>query len=117
MGLYKCGSSGGTKAAIGIVTGSSSSTTKVTLGFKPKQICIVQCSNSSSIPITGIVYDERYSTTKFVRVTQSTAYTDFSLGNSSGNNGLLSIDNDGFTFQKFTSSSLTNAYLRYFAIG
>lgn len=97
----------------GSVTLSTSSTTKVTLGFKPKYLAYRITNNSESNYVMNI-YDERYSTSASINAGTGTYMTNVAL-NGTTQNRLKSIDSDGFTINKTGSSSYTK--LEYFAIG
>lgn len=97
----------------GSVTLSTSSTTKVTLGFKPKYLALRITNNSESNYVMNI-YDERYSTSASINAGTNTYMTNVAL-NGTTQNRLKSIDSDGFTINKTGSSSYTK--LEYFAIG
>lgn len=100
LGLGKC------KA--GTATASSSVNTKVTLGFKPKYLCVL---NASALNARNIVYDETISTTNFAMSTSSSNCAITALGTTSSYR-LYSIDNDGFTLTKWNNNTI-----HYFAIG
>lgn len=96
------------KVKVGTCTNSSSSpaNVSVTLGFKPKYLCV---SYADSVVL---VYDERHSTTKHYRCTSTPGFSaQYSFGQSAGN-ALYSIDDNGFTLR-----SSANRTWNYFAIG
>ena len=92
----------------GSVTLSTSSQTSVTLGFKPKYLCVYSTNSYYSN-----IYDENVSTTSFIRATSSGPLLKAFNSNYSG--GLVSIDSSGFTLRATTSSVGTS--WKYFAIG
>ena len=98
----------GGKCKIGSFTWASSGTTKVTCGFKPKQLTII---NTTSLTTRNICYDERQSTTKFVMSTSGSNLTSYNIGDTSTWR-IKSIDDDGFTM----TTGNNNAMI-YFAIG
>jgi hypothetical protein len=110
--LYRCGTSGGGGSElvkVGTCTNSSSSTANVsvTLGFKPKYLCVAYSNNCV------LVYDERHSTLKYYRCTSTPGFDgQASFNQTSTGNTIQSIDNDGFTIR--SSGSRT---WNYFAIG
>ena len=91
-----------------IVTLNTSTSTKVTLGWTPKYVCVY----STSVYYSNI-YDEILSTTQYIRATSSGPLLKNMNTNYSG--GFVSIDNDGFTLRYTNSSAGTN--WGYFAIG
>lgn len=105
--LFRCGS-GSQKVKTGTVTLSTSSTTKVTLGFKPKYLC----AYSTSAYYSNIWLDTMASN-KYIRSTSSGPKMEDWGDNYTG--GLVSIDNDGFTLRK--SNSTGGLTYQYFAIG
>lgn len=107
MAYYRA-SGGSEKAASGSVTLSTSSTTTVSIGFKPKKLTVRQGTNTVGI------YDEEYSTTKYFRANTGAYLGAIDLGTTSANR-LYSINDDGFTYNKSNSSS--NVDLYYFAVG
>lgn len=109
--LYETQQSGGNISA-GTVTTSTSATTKVVCGFKPKYICVV-IFHSSSVFHT-LMYDEDYSSSTQLVGSTSTSSISYAVPTST-NNRLASIDNDGFTLNKYGSTFVGSGY--YFAIG
>lgn len=109
------GGSGAVQCKADSVELSTSTTTKVILGFKPKYLTCRIAADSTSLYALN-VYDERYSTTKFLYanstgtnvVNQNLPYT------GSGQQRIASIDNDGFTL---TKSNSTYKNCDYVAIG
>ena len=103
---------------VGVATVSGSSTTKITCGFKPKYIsALVRASASGSSSAIVNTYNEDYSTTKaYIGTTNTSAgyLTEYTIG-STGANKILSIDNDGFTLNTWTSAWVGPCY--YTAIG
>lgn len=104
MAMYECKVN---KVVRGTYTTSTSAKVKVTLGFKPKYIGIL--SSTSSIII---IYDERVSTSQFMRATSSYYSAFQNLGNTSTGR-LYSVDDDGFTINAHSSVQNFN----YVAIG
>lgn len=97
---------------IGKLTLSTSTTTKVTLGYKPKKLLIIHEQNSSTPTITPIqIYDEAVDPNSFKF--ESASETKNIPLPSTAINRLASIDDDGFTFNKATSSG---SLFRYVAI-
>lgn len=105
---YLYSSSGLGKCKAGTGTASSSANTKISLGFKPKYLCIF---SSSSLNARNIVYDETMSTTKFAMSTSSSNCTVYDLGTTNSFR-IYSIDNDGFTLTKWNNNAI-----HYFALG
>ena len=104
--LKKNGASiGSGKYAHGTFTTSTSATTKVTLGFKPKSLAIRISANMQ-------FYDESVSTTSFKFATNNVYLTNTNLGNTTTGR-LQSVDNDGFTVNK--SGGVVTGY--YSAVG
>lgn len=98
----KSGVSGGSaNYAHGTFTSSASTTTKVTLGFKPKSLAVMIVNNMN-------FYDESVSTTQFKFSTPTVYLTSVNLGNTTSGR-LSTVDNDGFTVNK-TSSAFTCYY-------
>ena len=67
-------SGGSANIAHGTFTISTSTTTKVTLGFKPKTLAVMISNNMN-------VYDESISTTQFKFATPTVYLTNVNLGN------------------------------------
>lgn len=88
--------SGGTTYS-DIISPSTSNRTKVTCGFKPNYIICI-----SSTPDQGFLYDADYSTT-VSRGFNGDGNENVSLGDTR-NGQLYSIDNDGFTMNKVSTS-------------
>lgn len=86
------------RTASGSVALSTSTSTKVTTGFRPKYVM----AYSSSNPSQGLCYNEDVSTTQF-RCFNSTGNANYNLGGST-NNFLYSINDDGFTINKASSA-------------
>lgn len=105
--LFRCGS-GSEKIKKATVTLSTSTSTKVTLGWKPKYVCVY-----STRAYYSSIYDEDLSTTQYIRATSSGPLLKNLDTNYSG--GFVSIDNDGFTL-RYTNSSAGAEWV-YFAIG
>ena len=95
----------------GTFTASTSTTTSVTLGFKPKYLAVYFPISSSAR--TMWIYDERISTSQYV-LGSSSVYASLSNIGSTSNYRLYSIDSNGFTCSKIGTAGVT-AY--YFAIG
>lgn len=97
---------------------TTSSTTSVNIGFTPKQLVIwTFFSSSASLLNSLIIYDIRFSTTKFVYAYNYSKYSlkDLNLTPSSSNYFYLyTIDEEGFTVIGSPQSG-TIGY--YFAIG
>ncbi len=100
---------GGTKTATGTVTLPTSGNVKVTTGFEPKYVCYFRSGTSY---IFAGIYDKDSDSSKWLRIgsSGSPAYKNFGTDNDAG---MVSIDSDGFTLRKYSSS--TTVY--YFAIG
>lgn len=114
MAFFRCssGGGGGSQTDTGSFSGSST-TYKLTLGFKPKQIFVYRYVSSS--PIWSMSYDENYSTTKYYKcIGSSSSITN--IGGSTSNYHIASIDNDGVTFA-FKDSTYAGYDWRYYAIG
>ena len=107
---YLYASSGLKKFKNGTFTMSSTSGTvdTVTLGFQPKYICMY--NNPTGTPTLMSVYDENFSTTKWIRVS-SLGIAVPNIGNSQNFN-INSITNTGFTTRAYNGATV-----RYFAIG
>lgn len=108
--LLRSGGGGGEKVANGTWKQSTTSRTKITLGFKPKYLAIQASAGSSASNM--IVYNIDVSPTSFKFASQGTYATDLNF-NSSTTGVLYSIDNDGFTMNKSDSAIA----LEYMAIG
>ena len=98
--------------AIGTFTASTSAQTTVSLGFKPKYLCIRQYS-SASAPYVVYICDERYSTTGY-QGAGTGAYLANQAYEQTNNNRIYKLTDDGFIFNKVASGT-TNC--DYFAIG
>lgn len=92
----------------GSVTLSTSSQTSVTLGFKPKYLCVYSTNSYYSN-----IYDENISTTSYIRATSSGPL--LKAFDSNYNGGLVSINSNGFTCRTCTTS--VGLTWKYIAIG
>ena len=101
-----------TEIVAGTFSTTSSSVTKVTLGFKPKLLIVGNESNYNHVK----VYNEEYSTTQFLQAstTGNMSYSNFTSA-SSASGSIASIDDDGFTISLVSSGSHTAK--RYIAVG
>jgi len=114
MALYRCMTSGsGVKYASGTLQGSTSSTTHINIGFKPKKLHIYGNYSTNSYNYQ-YAYDENLSTTQYLSNMASTPSVE-NLG-SGTNNRLASIDSDGFTMEK-QGSGVAGKTFCYVAIG
>lgn len=116
MAFIPCKIGGGAEeSSLGTLSYQSSSNFKVTLGFKPKALQVFIRGNDTNT-IT-MQYDENISTTKYVRnYTASTPQSSWqTIGSSSNQRRLWSIDDDGFTLTPNTDTSSPTIY--YSAIG
>ena len=122
--IYKVGASGylyATKQKIktGTVTLSTSATTYVNIGFKPKYIGLIVYKDDTHFTIS--VYNENISDSNTYRGTKNgstVTCASFALPTSSSTSNtskILSIDSTGFTIDKASSTFGTTA--KYFAIG
>lgn len=111
----RSGQGGGENVAIGTFTGSSSSNTKVTLGFKPKKLCYY--GDWTSAKKLMVEYDEDISTTTVLAGyrTSSNGFNQYTIG-ATNSNIPNSIDNDGFTIRPVLSD-FNGLTISYFAIG
>lgn len=115
MAFFRCSSGGGGTGSptdTGSFSGSST-TYKLTLGFKPKQIFIYRYVLSS--PVWSMSYDENYSTTKYYKCVSSNSSIQ-NIGVGSSNFHISSIDDDGVTFS-FKDSTYAGYNWLYYAIG
>lgn len=108
---------GGTlKTATGAFTGSTTNTTKITLGFKPKYLSVVGYTSTNQF-ITAI-YNEDVNSTKQLFSAKNGSAATITTENipftSTGQSRIKSIDDDGFTMQSMISYAV-NCY--YFALG
>lgn len=101
--------SGNVKVKTGTFYGGKNGRVNVNIGFKPKFLAILTSNTSSS---AMIIYNEELSTTQFHYAGASTYASMKNLGTSS-NYFLYSINDDGFTMNKYSTAS--DSY--YFAIG
>ena len=103
---------GGGQVATGTFTGSTSTTTTVSIGFQPKYLMVMNLNSSN---IGGInVYDEdALGSTNILTATTAVYVTKRSLPSTTLNT-IASISSTGFTYNK-VSSGYTTCY--YFAIG
>lgn len=103
------------ESSLGTLTYQTSSNFKVTLGFKPKALQVFMRGNDSNT-IT-LQYDENISTTKYVRnYTASTPQSGWqTIGSTTNQRRLWSIDDDGFTLTPNTDTSTPTIY--YSAVG
>jgi len=112
MALFRTGG-GGAKVKTGTFTTSTSATTSVNCGFKPKYLAIEVDGQTSSGTHMLWIYNADTSTSYSYYASASVYPSTRSLP-STANNTLASIDSNGFTFN-LTSSRARTA--RYFAIG
>lgn len=103
------------ESSLGTLSYQTSSNFKVTLGFKPKALQVFMRGNDSNT-IT-LQYDENISTTKYVRnYTGSSAQSGWqTIGSTTSQRRLWSIDDDGFTLTPNTDTSTPTIY--YSAVG
>lgn len=101
------------KVAIGSATMTTSASTTVTLGFKPKYLAC-RITNASQGNFVVNVYDERHSTTASVNAGTSSYLANVNLGNTTQNR-ITSITDTGFVINKSSQSGYL--VLEYFAIG
>ena len=101
---------GGNPTKTGSFSGSST-TYKLTLDFKPKQICIYRGDGTVWI----MSYDENYSTTKYYKCVGSSSSVP-NIGTGATNFHLASIDDDGVTLS-FKDSTYAGYNWFYYAIG
>lgn len=100
------------QTATGTFTTNTTATTgyKVTLGFKPKYLCIIRNSTQTAY---NMIYNEDLDATKYNRGTAgANAWRSFEAVSPYS---IESIDNDGFTV--YTASGYSSNEWRYFAIG
>lgn len=101
------------KIETGSVQLSTSTTTKVTLGYKPSLLFVIMYLNnvgSGNNAFLGCYYDSAFDTSHIL--VGSSWYT---LPLNSSNNCVRSIDDDGFTMNK-SSSATTYNYCQYYAV-
>ena len=97
---------------LGTMTVSLTATTKVTLGYKPKILLIINGQTSQTAALTTIsAYNESVATNSAKYLSKDTS-TDYTIPNNEINK-IASIDDDGFTFNK---SSVEGKLFRYVAI-
>ena len=103
MALYRCFPAGGAQVKKGSATVSTSAVT-INCGFKPKYVTFIRRTAYAGI------YDEEYSTTKWVRAGGS--------GLSEGNLGAYGFDitSNGFILDGSQASSMRGT-VEYYAIG
>lgn len=113
--IKKKGGGSGIKGVQAIEAYQTASNLKITLGFKPKALQIFIRGNDTNT-IT-LQYDENISTTKYVRnYTASSPQSSWqTIGSTTNQRRLYSIDNDGFTLTPNTDATSPTIY--YSAIG
>lgn len=109
MALFPCNvGGGGTQYASGTFTSTTTNTTKCTCGFQPTYIAVFD-------PVTRNcnIYNADYNSSQYMYGSANGT----SLKNlpSTGTNELASIDNDGFTMNKWGSAAGRTVY--WFAVG
>ena len=106
------GGGGSSSTDVGTFKTSTSATTgyKVTTGFKPAYVCIIDANTSTPY---NMIYNSDISTTKYNRGTVS-ANSWRNLETNTNAYSIKSIDNDGFTV--FTASTYASHNWTYFAI-
>ena len=97
--------------ASGTVTFSTSPTT-ITLGFKPKYICVYLSKTANTYNYGISCYNSDIDPTKVYQYNGSTAVK--TLPNTGGAHNITEITDNGFIFGKVTTSA---TYGYYFAIG
>lgn len=95
------------KGLSGTFTPNTSATSHISLGFKPSFLCITQGSYS-----IVMVFNEEINSSKYWYHSTNVIGSVYNLGDTTSSNGLVSIDNDGFTVQK---SAITTNWC-YFAV-
>lgn len=112
MAYFRAILGGGTSSKVKTGTFSGVTTTfKLTLGFKPKQICVYRQGMGWMMS-----FDENYSTTQFYKATSGSGSI-VNLGATSTNNySMKTIDSDGITII-FKDSTYANYSWNYYAIG
>lgn len=118
MALFRTSSQSGTAIKRDTVTVSTSGTTKVTLGFKPKHVDVYFRTDSTHWRLLS--YDEDISSTSgfyTTRIGSSEGTGEYSF-TSTETGSLASIDNDGFTLASISSSqassvATTGTYIAY----
>ena len=114
MAFYRAsiGGGGGGQTATGTFTTNTTATTgyKVTLGFKPKQLCLIRDTTSTAY---NMLYNEDIDATKYNKgLGASNMWRPFEAQSPYS---MKSIDNDGFTV--YTASGYQTLTWRYFALG
>lgn len=109
IGMKYSGRSSAPTAVSGVAILSTSTTTKITLGFKPSYVAL--CGATRNAPIS--VYNKDVSTTSYFSSSSSYAAS-YNLPSSEVGR-FYTIDDDGFTVNKASASTTTALY--YFAIG
>lgn len=105
------GTGGGTaRIKTGTFTPSSSGTVKITCNFRPKYITVYQEGGTTYKHM--VMYNADYSTSLQMYAQNNGNLTQIAVPQTSGNNRLASVDNDGFTLRP-SSASFTSGY--YFA--
>lgn len=108
MAFYRC-NGGGEKVAIGSFSWSTSGSTTIDLGFKPKYLCV---RDNTSSPAANI-YNSDISTTSFIYAGGGTYTTTKNLPSTVARQ-LYSINDTGFTINRTATSGAVGYY---FAIG
>lgn len=106
MALYRTG--GGSDTVEGTVTVSTANTTKVTLGFKPSKVFVNFYRDSTHFRL--LTYDSDANNaagTYIVRIGSSIAL-EYDSFPSTNTGSIATIDDDGFTLCKISSSQSAN---------
>lgn len=112
MALFRCSGASGPKVAVGFVTFNATTTSTITVGFKPKKLIIYPNIYNG---IATCIYDQDISTTTMYTASNSQSQRNENLPCTSANR-LNSITNTGFIMNKCGSTS--NPYKGYYvAIG
>lgn len=98
----------------GYVQLSTSTTTEVNLGFKPKYICLTGMNNSNTPASCNVYNEDAMGSNKAYNAGSGAYVTQYTLPNTA-NYRINSITNTGFIMNKSGSSSIVNYY--YFALG
>lgn len=118
MALINVNTQAGTAIKSDTVTVSTSATTKVTLGFKPKHVDVYFRTDSTHWRLLS--YDEDISSTSgfyATKIASSEGSGEFAFP-STETGSIASIDNDGFTLAKISSGqssgvATTGTYIAY----
>ena len=99
-------------SASGTYQVSTTESTSIDIGFKPKYLAIQAAANEANTSM--IIYSEDFSTTTYKYATSGLAAQNRTIGDGPDGGRLVSIDDNGFTVYKNSGAA---SVFTYFALG